>query len=155
MRRLARTTGQASVELVAFLPLMVGLGFALFSVISAAAARELAAQAAEAGAIALLQDRDPRAAARAALPDDRSGATIEVERRRVAVTVRPRGPIGRLNEALDRPRGGGGRSGAVTVTDRSTRAASVVVTATAAAAISDRSTRATSLVVTATAPPML
>lgn len=103
MRRLRAhggQAGQATVELVAFLPLMVTLGFALFSVISAAAARELAGQAAEAGAVALLQDRDARAAARAALPDDGAGATIEVERRRVAVTVRPHGPIARLNEAL-------------------------------------------------------
>ncbi len=97
----AGEAGQASVELVAFLPLMVVLGFALFSVVSAASARELASQAAEAGAVALLQDRDPRAAARAALPDDGAGAEIEVAQRRVEVTVRPRGPIARLNAALE------------------------------------------------------
>ena len=93
--------GQASVELVALLPLVVVIGFAVFTVLSAATAQELAAQAAQAGAVALLQDRDPESAAREALPDRvRRAARIAVTGRRVTVEVEPRGPVDALNTRL-------------------------------------------------------
>jgi hypothetical protein len=98
---LAGESGQASVELVAVIPLVVTVGFVVFSFMAAAAAGELAAQAAKAGAIALLQERDPTEAARAALPGgSRRFAEIEVDGRRVTVQVRPRGPIGPINARL-------------------------------------------------------
>jgi hypothetical protein len=93
--------GQASVELVAVIPLVVSVGFAVFSLLAAAAAGELAAQAAEAGAVAMLQDRNPEAAAREALPDGaRKAARIAVKGRRITVEVPPRGPVPAINAQL-------------------------------------------------------
>lgn len=102
MARLGRgAAGQATVELVGLLPLLVAAGFGVFSVLAAAKAEELASNAAEAGAVAVLQDHDPEEAARAALPGwSRRQATIRVAGRRVTVRVRPRGPFGPVNERL-------------------------------------------------------
>jgi pilus assembly protein CpaE len=82
--------GQASVELIALLPAAFVVGLAILAVLAARSAAGDAAAAAQAGAMALIQDADPRAAARAALPRSvRSHATIRVGDRRVTVTVRP------------------------------------------------------------------
>jgi len=94
--------GQATVELVALLPVVVGVVLAVFTFLAAGKARERAAQAAEAGAVALLHDGDPRAAACAALgrsPACRRG--VRVRGHEVTVSVRPDGPIGRLNRQLE------------------------------------------------------
>jgi hypothetical protein len=86
--------GQATVELVALLPLLLIVALAATAVLAGHGAREHAGQAAEAGAIALLQGGDAREAARNALPDRvRGRAAIEVRGRRVTVRVRPRLPI--------------------------------------------------------------
>ena len=86
--------GQSTVELTAVLPLLMLLAFGAYAVLAAHAASEQAGTAAEAGAIALLQDRDPAAAARDALPRDaHRHAGITVRDRRVTVTVRPRIPV--------------------------------------------------------------
>jgi len=83
--------GQASVELVAVLPLVLGVGLGAGQLLAAGAAREAAAGAAEAGAVALLQGRDVRDAAGDALPGwARDRGTVEVAGRRVRVRVRPR-----------------------------------------------------------------
>ncbi len=71
MRRARAVDGQASVELVALLPLLVTVAVAAGHVLAAGAAHELAGHAAEAGAIAVLRgggEADARDAARAALP---------------------------------------------------------------------------------------
>ncbi len=47
--------GQATVELVAMLPLMAGIAVLVLQLLAAGAARELAGHAAEAGAVAMLQ----------------------------------------------------------------------------------------------------
>ena len=60
MTRLSSASGQATVELVALLPLAVAAGLAGATILAAQSAAEHAGQAAHAGAIALLQDRDPR-----------------------------------------------------------------------------------------------
>ena len=78
--------GQSTVELVALLPLLVVIGLACAQVLMAGAARELAGNAAEAGAIATLQGRDPEAAARDAIPGW-TGSRIEVEVRGGSVLV--------------------------------------------------------------------
>ncbi len=97
----AATRGQASVELVGVLPLVALLALALGQLLAAGAARELAGNAAEAGATALLQRRDPAAAARDALPGwSRRRTSITVEGRVVRVTLRPPGLPG-LAAALD------------------------------------------------------
>jgi hypothetical protein len=72
--------GQASIELLGALPLVL---------------------AAEAGAVAILQDRDPRAAAEAALPPSvRGRARVSVAGTHVRVRVRPRLPIPGIADRL-------------------------------------------------------
>lgn len=93
--------GQASVELVAVIPLLIAAVLAVVHVLAAGAASESAAAAAEAGAAAMLQDTDPAAAARQALsPSQTTRATIRVAGRHVTVAVRPRTPIGPLADLL-------------------------------------------------------
>jgi hypothetical protein len=79
------------VELVALVPLIVAAVVAAAQVLAAGAARELADHAAEAGAVALLQGGDPRAAARDAVPGWSGGRlAVRVDGRRVRVRLRPR-----------------------------------------------------------------
>ena len=70
-----RASGQSTVEVIGLLPLLLAVGLGVFALLSAGSAREAASGAAEAGAVALLQGRDARAAARDALgrwPRDRT-----------------------------------------------------------------------------------
>lgn len=93
--------GQASVELIGLLPLIAGVAFGLLQLLAAGAAEEVADGAAEAGAVALLQDRDPRQAVREALPEwSRNRSSVTVRGRRVSVRVRPRGPVPALSRRL-------------------------------------------------------
>jgi hypothetical protein len=90
-RRVSSVSGQASVELVALLPLAALIALAIGQLLAAGAARELAGNAAEAGAAALLQGGDPATAARAALAGwSRERTTVHVAGRRVEIHVRPR-----------------------------------------------------------------
>ncbi len=83
--------GQASVEMLAGVPLVLLVVVAVLHVFVAAACREYAAHGAHAGAVALLEDADPVDAARAALPGwARSGVHVTASGRRVVVRVRPR-----------------------------------------------------------------
>jgi hypothetical protein len=96
-----RERGQATVELVALLPLLITLMLALFTLLAAGRAHEEAGAAAEAGVVALLNDRDPHAAACTALgrsPRCRRG--VQVRGRTVTVRVRPKGPFPPLNRTL-------------------------------------------------------
>ena len=87
--------GQASVEVVALLPLLVAAALAIAALLAAGQARELAGHAAAAGAMALLQGGDPEEAAREAAPSlPASRMRVRVEGRRVRVRVRPRAPLG-------------------------------------------------------------
>jgi hypothetical protein len=89
--RTPSAAGQASVEVVALLPLAALVALAIGQLLAAGSARELAGNAAEAGAAALLQGGDPAAAARGALAGwARERATVRVAGRRVEVQVRPR-----------------------------------------------------------------
>lgn len=93
--------GQASVEVVALAPLAVLLALVAAQVLAAGLCRSLAADAARAGAVALLQDEDPRAAARAALPGWARGR-LEVRRagRLIRVQLRPPGLLPGLPRLL-------------------------------------------------------
>lgn len=108
----AAERGQATVELVALLPLLAAVVLAAAAVLAAGSAREAAGTAAEAGAVALLQDGDPAAAARRALGRDAiERATVKVEGRRVSVTVRPGlvpGPLARVLTATGTAHAGPG-----------------------------------------------
>lgn len=99
--RLVGESGQATVELVALLPLLAVVAMGVLQLLAAGAAEEVADGAAEAGAVALLQDRDARDAARESLPGwSREHASIDVRGRRVRVEVRPRGPVPSLTRRL-------------------------------------------------------
>jgi len=82
--------GQAAVELVALLPLVVAVALAILQALAAGMADELAGHAAQSGAVALAEGRDGAAAARAALPGwARSRMCVEVDGTRVRVRVVP------------------------------------------------------------------
>jgi hypothetical protein len=99
--RVACERGQATVELVALLPLLLIAGLAGAIILAGQAAGEQAGQAAQAGAMALLQDGNALAAARAALPNGaRDRARIEVHGRRITVRLRPGVPIPALADTL-------------------------------------------------------
>lgn len=95
MRRLraalASDRGQATVELVAVVPLLVVVGLVIAGFLAGHAAREAADQAAVSGAIAQLQGRDGVAAGRSASP---AWATIRVRVKNgmVIAEVAPRLP---------------------------------------------------------------
>lgn len=99
---LADARGQATIELLGLLPLILLIGLIGFTFVASYTAHEQAGEAAEAGALALLQGGiDPRTAARDALPEDlRARSTIKVVDRRVHVRVRPRSPIPGLTDRL-------------------------------------------------------
>jgi len=88
--RLAAAQGQTAIELLTVLPLAVAVVMVAFQLLAAGASRELAGNAAGAGAAASLQGLDPRVAARDALPGwSRSRVEVEVRGRRVRVRLRP------------------------------------------------------------------
>ena len=98
---MTREDGQATVELVALLPLLLIAALAGATLVAAHVAGEQAGQAAEAGAMALLRGGDARAAARGALPSGtRDRAAIEVHGRRVTVRIRPDLPLATLERPL-------------------------------------------------------
>jgi hypothetical protein len=93
--------GQATVEVIALLPLLLVAALAGAAILAAHAAGEQAGLAAQAGAMALLEGDEPRAAARRALPPAaRDRAAIEVDGRRVAVHLRPNLPLAALEKPL-------------------------------------------------------
>ena len=99
--QLLRERGQATVELVAMLPVVITVAFAVAQLLMAGAAKDFAGHAAEAGAVALLEGGDPAAAARAAVPGwSRSRLDVSVHGRSVRVTVRPTRLVPPLADAL-------------------------------------------------------
>ena len=83
--------GQAAVELVALLPLVVAVALAVLQALAAGLAAELADHAAQSGAVAIAEGRDGAVAARAALPGwTRERVRVEVRGTRVRVQVTPR-----------------------------------------------------------------
>lgn len=90
MSTLAHQDGQSTVEVVALLPLLLAVVLALAQLLSAGLAREQAGTAAQAGAMALLQDEDPEDAVREAVPGwSRKRVAVRVKGRRVEVRLRP------------------------------------------------------------------
>lgn len=90
-RRAGGAAGQAAVELVALLPLVVAVALAVLQALAAGLAWELAGHAAHDGAVAIAEGRDGAAAARAALPgwtSSRVAVTVHGSLVRVRVTPR-------------------------------------------------------------------
>jgi hypothetical protein len=102
------TDGQASIELVALLPLFLAIALASAQLLAAGAAGELAANGAEAGALALIKGADrseAEQAVRRAMPDiprKRVEVNFRDQNRLVQVKVLPRSPIGGLRKLLVR-----------------------------------------------------
>jgi len=95
-------SGQASIELVVLAPLLAAVVLAAAQLLAAGAAGELADHAAEAGAVAMLQNADPAQAARDAVPGwSRSRMTVRIEDRIVRVRMRPPSPISGLADLLE------------------------------------------------------
>ena len=83
--------GQATVEVAAVLPLVAVVALAAGQLLAAGAAEELAGHAAEAGAVALSQGREPAGAARAGLPGwARDRVRVSVDGTVVRVRIAPR-----------------------------------------------------------------
>lgn len=99
---MADSSGQASVELIAALPLLVLVALVTLQLLAAGYALTLADGAAEAGALALAAGKPAPEAARAALPgwaeDD---VEVRVEGGRVTVRLRPPSPFAALAERLE------------------------------------------------------
>ncbi|MGH2837284.1 MAG: hypothetical protein ACRDJY_02910 [Thermoleophilaceae bacterium] len=82
--------GQAAVEMLGALPVLLGLGLAVAQLLAVGFSAVLAGNAAEAGGLALAAGADPRASARNALPGwSRAGASVNVRAGRVTVRLRP------------------------------------------------------------------
>jgi len=97
----ASQRGQASVELVVLVPLLVAIVLTVAQLLAAGAASELAGHASQAGAVALLEGEDPEAAARDAVPRwSRKRMDITVRGRSVRVRLRPPSPIPGIGDLL-------------------------------------------------------
>jgi hypothetical protein len=82
--------GQASLELLGLLPLLLAVALAAAQLLSVGYSSVLAGNAAEAGALALAGGADPRAGARDALPGwSRARARVTVSGGEVQVELRP------------------------------------------------------------------
>jgi hypothetical protein len=100
--RLRGDRGQASVELIAALPLVMLVGLVGFQLLAAGYAAVLAGNAAEAGALALAGGADARAAARAAVPGwSRTKLTVTVDDESVHVRMRPPSPLAAVARELE------------------------------------------------------
>jgi hypothetical protein len=96
-----RERGQATVELVALVPVVLLVTVVVAQLLAAGRCRDLAGHAAAAAAIALLQDADPALAARRALPGwSRSRLRVRVQGRSVTVTLAPPALVPGLAAAL-------------------------------------------------------
>jgi hypothetical protein len=102
VRRLAREGGQAAVEMLGALPVLLLLGLAVAQLLAVGYAAVLAGNAAEAGALALAARADAEASVRNALPGwSRAGASVRVEGGRVTVRLRPPSLMSALARRLE------------------------------------------------------
>ncbi len=102
LRRLRGQTGQASIELLGALPVLLVLGLVLFQLLAVGYAAVLAGSAAEAGALALAGGGDPEAGVRQALPGwSRAHARVSVTGGTVRLRLRPPSPVAALARRLE------------------------------------------------------
>jgi len=93
--------GQATVEMVAAIPLLLLAGTVALQLLVAGYTLTLADGAAEAGALALAAERSARSAARESLPEwAAERAEIEVRGGEVSVRLRPPSPLPAIAERL-------------------------------------------------------
>jgi hypothetical protein len=97
-----RERGQAAVELLGAVPVLLVLGLAFAQLLAVGYAAVLAGHAAEAGALALAGGADPEASARNALPGwGEARASVHAGRGRVSVRLRPPSFIDALSRELE------------------------------------------------------
>ena len=97
-----RENGQAAVEVLGALPVLLGVGLALAQLLAVGYAAVLAGNAAEAGALALAARADADESVRNALPGwSRAGASTRVSGGRVTVRLRPPSLIAALSRRLE------------------------------------------------------
>jgi hypothetical protein len=90
------------VETVALVPLVLVIGLGLMQLLAVGYAGVLAGGAAEAGALALAGGRDPRAAAREALPGwSEAKARLTVNGGRVELRLRPPSALDAIAKRLE------------------------------------------------------
>ncbi len=99
---MAEQRGQASVELIAAIPVVLIVALVVLQLLAAGYTLTLADGAAEAGAIAAASGRSPERAARAAMPGW-ADSRVSVRRTfgRLTVSVRPPSPFGPIGRALE------------------------------------------------------
>jgi hypothetical protein len=98
---MAREDGQATVELVAALPVLLLAGLLALQLLAAGYTLTLADGAAEAGALALASGRPPAAAARDVLPGWAEGEVdVSVGGGRVTVRLSPPSPLPQIADRL-------------------------------------------------------
>lgn len=93
--------GQAAVEVVALLPLVVAVVFGILQGLAAGLASELAGHAAQSAAVAIAEGGDGAAAARAAVPGwSLAGVHVDVRGSQVRVRLVPPSLLPGLGERL-------------------------------------------------------
>ena len=93
---------QATVELLAGLPVLLVAGLVAFQLLAVGYASSLAGDAAEAGAMAIAAGRAPGPAVRAALPDwARSRVDLETSGGALTVHLRPPSPFAAIASRLE------------------------------------------------------
>jgi hypothetical protein len=94
--------GQASVELLGALPVVLVLGLVLLQLLAVGYASVLAGNAAEAGALAVASGGEASKAAHAAVPDwSKAGMAVDVKGGRVEVRMRPPSALEALARKLE------------------------------------------------------
>lgn len=94
--------GQASVEMLGALPVVLVVGLVLLQLLAVGYACVLAGNAAESAALAVAAGEEAVAAARAAVPGwSRAGMRVEVQGGRVKVSLRPPSALAALARELE------------------------------------------------------
>lgn len=98
----AAERGQAQIELLAGIPVLLLAAFVAFQLLAAGYSQTLADGAAEAGALAVATGRPPEPAVRDALPGwSRNRVEVERDGGRVRVRLRPPSPLPSLSRTLE------------------------------------------------------
>jgi hypothetical protein len=99
---MAAERGQASVELLGALPVVLLVGAVLLQLLALGYSASLAGSAAEAGALAEAGGGDAREAARASIPGwSRAGMRVESDAGRVSVLLRPPSPLALVRRGIE------------------------------------------------------
>lgn len=95
-------SGQATVEVLAAIPILLLTGFVCFQALATGYCQSLADSASQAGAIAAIRGGSPQGAARSSLPDwAASDSRVSVHGKRVTVHLVPPSPFGVLSGLIE------------------------------------------------------